>query len=605
MRASLFLVVSFLSTTALATETVVVTATRIATPSSGVASANSVVGKDGLAAQGSNNAADLLQGLPGVQIRSSGGAGQSQSLFIRGGNADHSLVLIDGITANDPMTTNGSYDFSNLNSWNWERAEVIRGPQSGLYGSEAMSGVVQFFSPKPKYGEPETTLATEIGNCETRSYNARWAKRYRSGYASISGNYATSLGISAADEALGNKESDGYRRQGLSFTGEKDIGKNTEVSLVTHYFDNRAELDTQGGFAGDAVGYNGRTRTLLARAQAKSLHLDDKLESQLGLNLSQNKREYENPNSYYKSGITKADWQHHYHLTEEHTLSAGIDIQQETGSSNDILDEKHEQLTGVYLQHSWQGRLLFSDLSARDEWYQRFGQQTTFRAAPGIKLFDGKSILHGSYGTAFKAPDLFQTYSSYGSLNIAPEKSHAVDAGLTQELGRPDLKANIEYFSQHYTNLITSSPVAPFKSVNTGAARTHGWEMDLNGIATDSLQLGLSATRLFSYNESTKRALVRRPDWSGRLMAGYQITKAIDLTGQCQYVGHREDVEPDTGAAKQMPSYNVFNLASNWKMSNIWTVGARLENITNKKYQDVAGYGTAGRSFYAHIQASL
>jgi vitamin B12 transporter len=272
---------------------IVVTATKLETSSKEVASSITVINKQQIQEMQKETILDVLRTVPSLDVVQSGGPGKATSVFIRGAKSEHTLVLIDGVEMNDPVSAGRSFDFAHLTTDNVARIEIIRGPQSTLYGSDAIGGIINIITESGK-GKSTGFISGETGSLKTLR-----------GQAGISGgtellNYSLGLsvwdteGISAAGEQYGNIEKDGYKN--TSFSGKVGVTPNDNFDAVftVRYLNADADLDESGGTGGDDPNYKATWKQLFMRGQARLSLFNNLWEQKLGISLSNHDREYLN-----------------------------------------------------------------------------------------------------------------------------------------------------------------------------------------------------------------------------------------------------------------------------------------------------------------------
>lgn len=270
---------------------VTVTATRIEAPVNEVSSSVTIITANDIEKKQQYSVAEVLRGLPSIDVVNSGGPGRTTSVFIRGAKSEHTLVLIDGIEAGDAMSTGRSFDFSTLQADNIERIEIIRGPQGTLYGSDAIGGVINIITKKGK-GSPGGFVSAEAGSFNT--FEAR---------AGLSGgtpafNYSLGIsrldtdGFSVANEKDGNTEDDGYANTTLSARlGGRPV-EDLDIDLTLRYIDADTDLDACGGAGCDDLDYTSNSKQFLGGVHARLSLLDDAWVQRLGLALTDQERRY-------------------------------------------------------------------------------------------------------------------------------------------------------------------------------------------------------------------------------------------------------------------------------------------------------------------------
>ncbi|MDY0231923.1 MAG: TonB-dependent receptor plug domain-containing protein, partial [Candidatus Saccharicenans sp.] len=322
---------------------VTVTATRVETPVKETASAITVIKTEDLPLSSQVQPEVLFSRVPGIFFLQTGLAGGSGSLFIRGANSEHTLFLIDGLELNDPLSPARSFNFNLFNLGLIERVEILRGPQSPLYGSDALAGVVNLISAEPE--GKEILISGFAGSYRTGQANFSLRQtRNRFSYLVGFNTYNTG-GISSASSAYpGNSENDGFNQHSLALKFRYLASDNFSLTWQTRALFNRTELDNFGGPYGDDPNSVQKSRFLVNRLQLNGFFFNRRWEQKLIFGMEAVNRDNENPaddfhpeeseSALYKSQLFKADWQNNLYLAANHNLVFGAEYRQEQGRSN-------------------------------------------------------------------------------------------------------------------------------------------------------------------------------------------------------------------------------------------------------------------------------
>lgn len=632
---------------------ITVTALRAEQTLQRTGSAVSIISQDEIARSSARTVDDLLRQSPGLTINTSGGPGQLQNVLLRGAEARHTLVLLDGVRLNDPSSTGGEMDFSAISLDNVDRIEILRGPQSALYGSDAMGGVIQIFTKKGRSGHGGA-ISVEAG-----SYGA---KETRANLHGSEGPVFYSLGISAFNtdgfSAIGYRipriagtlpplEADGATR----LSGDFNIGWRASDVLTLEAgvsrTDNRAKIDSVGSYPD----VPGDTRTILTRSYLSATHLafDGMLRSKLTLFSTQTDRnlntfyrydsgpsDYSSTRFAYRGERMGAEYQGDLRLGDFGLLTLGARTErdkagQSTGElypdvTNETATVKARQTTnsafGIWsktIGENWNVSLgaRLDDVSGADSIKGGRGGVTfgTWRATSSYLITQTGTKLRGSIGTGAKAPSLYQLYSEYGTNTLAPEKSLGLDIGFDQKLNaRLDFSAS--YFSNSFRNLIdfasTSPPCGASQYteyfgeryygcyVNIARAKTKGAELELKAsLIPEFVRLKAAYTHLNAKDETTGFDLARRPKHTARLALEYRPREGWMIEPRLTFVGARFDAP---GEKRPLSAYTRLDAYGEYRISENATAYVRLENLTNAHYENVFNYGTAGRSGYAGLR---
>lgn len=611
-------------------EEVVVTANRLETATAEVGSSITVITAKEIEQRQQTFLLDVLRSVPSIDVVQSGGPGGTTALFMRGANSAHTLVLLDGIELNDPSSPSGAFDFANLPTDNIERVEILRGPQSTLYGSRAMGGVINIITKRGK-GDPTGFFSAQGGSFRTTTEKA-----------GISGgtdryNYSLGLsrfdsdGFSAAGKKYGNTENDGNHNTSIKSLLGITPTSNLTIDFIVNYLKNRTDLDNSGGVGGDDPNYVQKNEQLSLRSQADLTLFDNRWQQRLGVSLNKLNREVTNGidaahpsdlslGTFDGRGVT-VDWQHTLHLHESNSLTLGIESKEETAKSDyysesawgpysNPSEEHTARTTGYYLQDQlrlWDA--WFTTLGVRLDDHSNFGTKATYRFTSAYSIKQTNTTVKGSYGTAFKAPSLDQLYApGYGDKNLNPERSTGWDLGIEQSLPGRNITMGATYFHNDFDDLIIYNSTLN-KLGNIARATTRGVELTASVRPVDELSLRASYTYTMTKDKETGLELLRRAKNKVNVDGNYRFQKNANLTLGIIYVGSRFDTvfDPNTFAATRvkMSRYLLANLAASYDVSKNLQVFGRVDNLFDKNYEEITGYGTAGISAFGGIKVSF
>ncbi len=579
-----------------ADDKIVVTATRTETKAEDLPFSVSAVSRERWDQSG-GKIEEALSNIPGLSFAVNGGAGQTRSLFIRGSKSEHVLVLVDGIPVNDPLSPSRAFDFAQIPVDDIERVEVIKGPQSVLYGSDAMGGVVQIFTAKNPRGQARV---------EGGSYRTLHARVSSMGFRA---GYRESRGFSSADEREGNPEADGYEAWNIGGTKDFVVNENFLMNLHAQYQDSRTDTDRGGGaptaFSGDSYNTFARHTQFLLREENVVL-LPNEAELSIAGNYSSHDRE-ENTNGgdFYRAQLWKAETIYRKPNLGIHSFTLGAEYGEESGRSSQILGTRRFRNGALYLQDLLKVNRFHASLGARLDLLSESGSVRTYRAGLGYWLLPDFLRVKSSLGTGFKAPSLYQSYSTAGSPHLAAEKSVGGDLGV--ELTRENWGTELTYFANRFTNQIDYDSTTK-KYFNQAKVETWGLEWMLErrfGLFRASNALTLLRAR----DPATGLLLKRRPLVTDTLEFGFTKEKEFGAGLRWRYVGYREDLySVPTGTiytAQPMPAFFTLGLDAFHELGEGFRLTARGENLLNRRYQETSGFGTPGLSGYLGLEADL
>ncbi|MDB5483644.1 MAG: TonB-dependent receptor [Caulobacteraceae bacterium] len=614
---------------ATAVERVVVTANRSPTDADHVGQSFTVLTLDQLRQDQEISLADIVARTPGVTLARNGGPGQPTSLFIRGADSGQTLVLIDGVKVNDPSDPNSGYDFANLDVGDIARVEVLRGPQSTLYGSEAIGGVVNIVT-----AQPTAPFQGDI-QAEGGSYGTAYVRAGLGGKADrfdwrLAAWYHSTDSVSAFDKTFGGTGNDPFHTAGASGRLTYALTPGLQLDERAYFTWSRTEFD---GFDTPTFTFGndnefGRIRQVVDYTGLNASLLDGRLKNRLAFEYSSLNRQYEDPNQP-GSKFTFLDTGAATTVEDEGVFAIAPGYQAVFGaqSARSTIDtasppfaprfKAGATLTSGYGQLS--GEVLPNltlTAGGRYDDHSTFGGHATGQASAAWRLNGGDTILRASFGQGFKAPSLFQLYSPFGNLTLRPEEANGWDAGIEQRFlaGRVDLQAS--YFGRETRNLIDF--VSCF-GITTGAcagntvggfydniARTsaQGVEVQATWRASDRLTLAGN----YTYDHDVDRSpgsptrglqLARRPRNTANLTASYVWPVGLTTAVAVRYADRSYD-----NAANTIPlqSYVLWDLRASYPIGRRVALYGRIENLTDKHYETTYQYGTLGRAAYAGVR---
>lgn len=600
-------------------EEIVVTATKIEQHQAEVGSSTTVITSEQIERAGKETVLEVLRQVPGLTVMQSGGLGGLTNIYLRGSKPGHTLVLIDGVEVNDPMVTDRSFDFAHLTTDNIERIEIVRGPQSTLYGSDALGGVINIITKKGK-GKPKVSISAEVGAHSTFRESANVNGSTEAAAYSLSLSRLDSKGISRAADGA---EKDGYKNSAASSYLSYDILDNANLNLSLRYTDSKADID-DGGYDDDP-NYTASNENFASRLELVQ-GLKSFWDHKLSFSYSKTDRKYgddkdaessnEKMDSWYKGDNKKVEWQHNFSTLDKSIITAGLEYEEEGGSSYSYsegdwgpYESKFERKTvsnkGFYLQN--QPKLadwLFVTAGLRVDDHELFGRETTWKVS--IATIGRVTRIRANWGTGFKAPSLFQLYSSYGSPDLKPDRSKSYDLGFKKGLLNDKVAFGLTYFHNDFENMVDWDS-ATYKYKNIGRARTNGLEADLSIKPIENLEVEANYTRTETEDKETGLELLRRPKEEISLNANWHPWAKANLNLGITYIGKRKDIKYAGWTAERitMEDYTTVDLSCLYKITDKFQVFGRIENLLDEEYQEVYGFAAPGRSLYAGGKANF
>ncbi len=600
----------------------VVTATRTETPENEVASAMTVITAKDIADRHISNVADALRTVPGLDVVRTGGLGQQTSVFLRGANSNHTLVLVDGVEMNDPSSPTGAFDFAFLQTDNIERIEVVRGAASAAFGSDAIGGVINVITKKGA-GKLKLTGVAEGGSYGTWKTGGNISGGTERINYSFDASRLETAGFSAADKNLGNLMPNGYRNTTVSGRTGIKVNEALDFGVTLRYGEGKSSLDNGGGKGADDPNFYGTFNELFTRGFGHLKLFDGFWEQTVGVAYSRTDRNNVNGvdslNNFSSAATNlgqkvKLDYQNIFHVHKSNTVLVGVEEEADSlsssasseypawsYSSSASIPLKTMNTLGYFLQD--QINLFdrsFTTLGVRYDNNNRFGGHETWRANELYTIKETGTRLRGSYGTGFKAPTLNQLYDTIygtGNVNLKPETSHGWDVGVEQDVFKKLSTLGISYFDNAFNNLIVAN-VAPYVNQNVSKAKANGIESFVEVRPMTDLTLRGSYTYQQTQNLDTGTQLLRRPRDKASFDTDYRFLEKAHFHVNLLMVGKKSDY------ASTVAGYAMLNFAGSYDVHKNVQLFARIDNVLNKQYEEVYGYGTSGVAGYGGVKVN-
>jgi len=548
--------------------------------------------------------AEALRGF-GITISQSGGLGQLSSFYLNGQDSGSTLVLIDGIKYNNPTTTNGEAHLEHLAINDIQRIEIVNGAQSGIWGANASAGVINIIT---KNASKKLKIDTNIeyGSFNTKKVSANISQKIEKVSYKLGVNYLDTDGITAQapnGKDIDNFEDDGYQNTTFNLKLGYDLTHNDLINFSFVNIDTTTQYDNDPSF----------TATDEQKANNSDYELEQKnklykigyihnfsLGNYLSTNYSKSEFQKNDPKGFttkfngYNDEIA-IDGKINY--IDNSFLLIGVNQQ----NSKDEINNRELKSNGIYITNNNKVNNLVLTQSIRYDNYDDFKNKTTGKI--GVRYNFNKDIaLMANYGTAYKTPSLYQLFdSTYGNKNLNPETTKSKDISLIYK----DLK--LTYFDNVVTDLIGYNPTTWVNEQVDGESKFKGYKVSYEKDVFTDLLFGFNYKKQ-SAKDKNNIELIRRVQESLNLSFDYYGIDNSHIGLYANYIGKRDDSKFNadfTTTKVQTGNYTLLNLVVNHDISKNINLYAKINNLTNKYYQEVYGYATSPRAYYAGIKYSF
>lgn len=617
---------------------VIVTALRQPQAIEQVASSITVLDKAAIDAAQALTVSDLLIRTPGISFTRNGGYGTATSIRIRGAEADQTVLVIDGVKLADPSSTGGGYNFATLMTGDIDRIEILRGPQSILWGSQAIGGVVNVVTARAQ--RPiEGSFDIDAGSRDTVSARAALGGRQGALDWQVAGSRFTTQGISAISPRYGAKEKDGYSNSTLNGRLGVALAPGVSVDMRGYYAKGRTDIDSAGTVP-DSPEYS-QTEEWIGYAGFNADLFGGALHNRLSFSRSETIRDNINPSrklrplSFAAKGETNR-YEYQGVLTIGRGWKATFGAEREeqrmrTASPPNSL-ASYATIRGSADIDSLYAQLNVEPLAGltlnggvRYDHHSTFGGNTVFGAGAAWALAKDSTILRASYGEGFKAPTLYQLYSDYGNMALVPEKSHGWDAGIEQHLFDHGLILSATWFDRSTDNLITYNgcpttnrpplcyapgTTTPRLGYYANVQRSEAHGLELAGVA----HVGrLTLDGNYSWVSAEDRSLglnygnqlARRPRHAANGTLRYDWTFGLSTAVAVRWSGKALDTARTSATVAPFvnDAYTLVDLRAEMPVLDKLTLFGRVENLFDEYYETARRYGQLGRSIHAGLRA--
>ena len=580
-----------------------------------VTEAVTVVTREDIENQKAHTVLEVLRNVPGADVVKSGSMGGTTSIFLRGGESDHTLVLIDGIEVNS--TTTGSFNFADLTTDNIERIEILRGQQSTLYGSEAMGGVINIVTKKGK-GKPELSISSESGTHET------FIERTSLAGAFDRGNYSF---IFSRTDSDGQFKNDDYKNSAFSGKVGFNIMEDIDWDLTLRYTETERGIQ-DGGFvtSPDLNRTNDRKEFLISSLISHKIF--DWWDHSLRFGVHDDEIKDTDPpdpsihitgdtnRTIINTKVTSIDWQSNVYVPEKFGLSniitVGLGAERKEGSNDTPVpswgsafsfDESFNEKSAFIQNQLIFKEMIFINAGVRVDDVSTFGTDINPKISGALMIEKTGTKIRGTFAKGFKAPSINELfYPNYGNRNLKPEQSKGYEAGIEQWLFSERVHGGATYFFNEFENLIIAADPdgdGNYLATNVNEAETEGIELFLK--LNPGWGFLLKASYTHQRTEDTKAQsvseLVRRPNDRLGLNINYNFKNRLNVNLDITDVGDRLD-----SGNKKNPGYTKTDLAGSLILFENhpglrlkrFEIFAKAENLLAEDYEEVLNYPAPG-----------
>lgn len=583
--------------------------------------------------------ADALRYVPGFSVSRTGSFGGQTQVRVRGAEANHLLVMVDGVEVSE--TSSGEFDFGSMLVDDIDRIEVLRGPQSVFWGSNATAGVVNIITRRGERDGFRATARSEVGTDGTVLAAGSVSGGGESYDLAISGAFRRTDGFNISD--FGN-EKDGDRNTTLNGRFTVDVTENLILDATLHYVDRKSDLDPQDftdsgwpdyipgpdyGLVLDADDWTA-TQEFFGSVGATYVSLDGALTQKARFTGSDTHRDnftggtttWNDGNRYNGTYQASYEFESPDFLAATHQVTGGYEWERETFSPSHV-DETFSRDSNSFVAE-YRGSFLdqlYVNAGVRRDLNDKFSDTTTYSLSGAWKIPDTETRLHSSVGTGVTNPTFYEQFGYLpdyfvGNPDLVPEKSFGWDIGIEQGFFDRMLVVDLTYFNQDLTHEIATEydPDTYMSSPYNleGKSKRQGIELS----ATLDLFNGFTARATYTYLDATEQSVaggprqreVRRPMHSGSITAAYVFYEnRARVFGEAVFNGKMDDKAyvPAVAPRVTLDPYTVVNVGGSFRFNDNFEAYGRVENLFDEEYEEVFGYNTQGRTAFFGVKGSF
>ena len=588
---------------------VIVSATRTDIPLDQSPASVSILTSEDFEHKQIKRVSDALREVAGLSVVQTGSPGQLTSVFTRGLRSEHTQVLLDGVPINQGLQ--GAFNFADLTVDDIDRVEVVRGPQSTIYGPRALAGVIQIFT-KQGQGEPGLTLTGEGGSYDTFGEALQSDGSLDTQSHGLAGSFDYSLGLSRLDTDNARTNNQYRNSAGIANMG---WSPNEQLRLASLFMYSDSDIGLPNTIFDPRPFDNFLTERWLV-APHVDLRVGDWWEHKLIVSYD-HERQINDPNEDGFLGPTRAlfertqvDYQNDLRPTSWLTITSGF-FYTATNAGQErpfmlfgptFISDHPKQIAGFAQATIDIANFVFV-AGGRYTSFNQYGDIWTYRFAGSYKIDPTDTTLHASVATGFSPPSSQDILFRFNTDPLRPEEDLGWDVGVEQRFWNKRLIVGATYFHNDLTNIIGFNGL--FETLNLGEAETQGLEAELRVMPIVDLVLSASYTYLEAKKTSAAEVsqregarLPRRPRNEVYLSASYLWWKKLRTTAEAKFVNAREELNFG-GPNFDIEDYSFVNVAAEYEINPHLSIFARIDNLTDEEYSEVLGFPVLGRAAYA------
>ncbi|MFT7685980.1 MAG: vitamin B12 transporter [Candidatus Azotimanducaceae bacterium] len=604
-------------------ETITVTASRTPIETIRTGSSVSIIDEAQIKRSLATNITELLRSIPGLQVNQQGSKGAVTQIRVRGAEANHLLVLVDGVEVND-IAQGGEFNFAHLSTDQIKRIEVVRGPQSALWGSDALAGIINIITMENKQSDSEVSVVAETGSFNSQKLGVSYNKGSEKTQFQASLNHFATDGTNISRQG---DEEDGYKNTSLTLNGNWHASDNLAINAMIRHIDTTSEYDAIDFFTtGLPVDADNKTESIhfYSRLSADLNSFDGKYNQRFSF--ARTDTDNENDTGGVQNDISRGIKDQYQYtgtfLANKQTLTLIAEYEDEKyqqrgvdagfGNPNRNLNVDNKSIAFEYRFDDAKWHL---SASYRFDNNSDFDDVATYRLTANWLTPVDDLFIYSSIGRASKNPSFTERFGFFdtfvGNANLEPEQSDAWEIGV--KFSRGSLNSSISYFNSELENEINGFVFIPdtfsFTADNRAEkSERQGSELEISWLANDNLSLNVAYTYLEStFGDANGEQLseVRRPRHIASIMGNYSWQKA-NFNLSVNYNGRQSDdffpPFPASPARVSLSSYTLVNFATTYQVTDKLNLHAKIENAFDDEYEEVFGYQSPGFAAFAGLR---